>query len=113
MKFRVWSLANKGLAAGLALTALGLLPVESNASECPTVADPKGLTAQWPEQLELADLQQQLGKTIEPSENPLFADKVASGSLQPVAQRLPEEPLVVMPYEECGKYGGTLRGLSK
>jgi peptide/nickel transport system substrate-binding protein len=113
MKRGVWRLTNTSVAAGLALAVLGALPIESRASECPTVADPKGLTAQWPEQLELADLQQQLGKTIEPSENPLFAEKVAGGALQPVSQRLPEEPLVVMPYEECGKYGGTLRGLSK
>jgi peptide/nickel transport system substrate-binding protein len=113
MKFGVWSVANKGLAAGLALVALGLIPAELRASECPTVADPKGLTAQWPEQLELADFQQQLGKSVELSDNPLFAEKVVGGSLPAVAQRVPEEPLVVMPYEECGKYGGTLRGLSK
>jgi len=113
MKFGVWRLANRSLAAALALTALGSLSAESRASECPTVADPKGLTAQWPQQLELADYQQQLGKNVELSENPLFADKVGSGALPAVAQRVPEEPLVVMPYEECGKYGGTLRGLSK
>ncbi len=36
-----------------------------------------------------------------------------SGQLPAVAQRLPAEPMVVVPYEDCGKYGGTLRGLSR
>jgi len=103
----------KGLGMALALAGCGLLPLELLASECPTVSDAKGISTSWPEQLELADYQKQLGKDVTFSENPLFAPKVAGGSLPPVEQRLPEEPLVVMPYDECGKYGGTLRGLSK
>ena len=43
------------------------------------------------------------------NEAPLFADKVASGELPPVDERLPENPLVIEPFEETGTYGGTLR----
>jgi len=46
------------------------------------------------------------------NENPMFAEKVKKGELPPVEERLPEEPLVVKPYDEIGKYGGTLRGIS-
>ena len=35
--------------------------------------------------------------------------KVAAGELPPVEKRLPEEPLVVKPYEKIGQYGGTWR----
>src|SRR3990172_11992350 len=35
--------------------------------------------------------------------------KVAAGELPPVEKRLPENPLVMEPWEEVGKYGGTLR----
>ncbi len=55
--------------------------------------------------------------TIEPSilanrtfqEAPMLAEKVHSGKLPPVSERLPENPLVLVPVEEIGTYGGTLR----
>ena len=103
----------KALIAATALAVAGMLPPELLASECATVSDAKGITSSWPQQLELADFQTQAGKDVAFSDNPLFAPKVADGSLPSVEKRLPEEPLIVMPYDECGKYGGTLRGLSK
>lgn len=44
------------------------------------------------------------------SEAPQFAEMVAAGKLPPVEERLPEEPLVVTPLNEVGKYGGVQRG---
>jgi peptide/nickel transport system substrate-binding protein len=41
------------------------------------------------------------------SEAPLLADKVAAGELPPVDERLPENPLVVLPIKSVGQYGGT------
>jgi len=50
------------------------------------------------------------GKKIEKfNEAPSLAVKVAAGELPPVEKRLPEEPLVVNPWEKIGTYGGTLR----
>jgi peptide/nickel transport system substrate-binding protein len=43
------------------------------------------------------------------NEAPALAEKVAAGELPPVAERLPEEPLVLEPVEEIGQYGGTWR----
>ncbi|HEX2622084.1 MAG TPA: ABC transporter substrate-binding protein, partial [Phototrophicaceae bacterium] len=43
------------------------------------------------------------------TESPLLAERVASGELPPVAERLPEHPRVIEPIESVGKYGGTLR----
>jgi peptide/nickel transport system substrate-binding protein len=40
-------------------------------------------------------------------EAPMLAEAVASGRLPPLAQRLPQDPLVVKPYERPGLYGGT------
>lgn len=40
---------------------------------------------------------------------PMFADAVASGSLPPVDDRLPAEPLVQDVTDSIGTYGGTLR----
>ena len=42
-------------------------------------------------------------------EAPLLAERVAKGELPPVGERLPENPLVVVPVEEIGVYGGTIR----
>ena len=50
-------------------------------------------------------------------ENPNIASINASiqgnKALPPLAERLPEEPLVVRPYDSIGKYGGTIKFLSK
>lgn len=42
-------------------------------------------------------------------EVPSLAADVAAGRLPPLAERLPEEPLVVQPVERIGRYGGTWR----
>ncbi len=43
------------------------------------------------------------------SEAPMLADMVAAGDLPPVEERLPEDPMVIKPLNEIGKYGGTWR----
>ena len=45
-------------------------------------------------------------------EAPMLAARVADGSLPPVEERLPDNPLVMEPWEEIGTYGGTLRTTS-
>ena len=42
----------------------------------------------------------------------MLAKRVAAGELPPVEERLPEEPLVVLPVESIGKYGGSWRRVS-
>jgi peptide/nickel transport system substrate-binding protein len=44
------------------------------------------------------------------AEAPMLADQVKAGKLPPVEQRLPQEPLVLKPTNETGKYGGVSRG---
>ncbi len=41
------------------------------------------------------------------NEAPMFKEMVAAGTLPPLEERLPAEPLIVEPYESIGKYGGT------
>jgi len=53
-------------------------------------------TAEWP-----ADKPRQF------HEAPMLAEQVAAGELPPVNERLPENPLVIIPPEQCGPYGGT------
>lgn len=43
-------------------------------------------------------------------EAPMLTDLVRAGTLPPVDERLPANPLVVRPLENVGKYGGTLVG---
>ncbi len=42
-------------------------------------------------------------------EAPMLADKVTSGELPPVDDRLPEDPAVIPVFESTGQYGGTIR----
>lgn len=44
------------------------------------------------------------------NEAPQLAELVKQGKLPPVERRLPDEPLVVDPPEEIGKYGGVYKG---
>ncbi|MDP2995252.1 MAG: ABC transporter substrate-binding protein [Anaerolineales bacterium] len=54
------------------------------------------------------------GPTAEPvvvtkfNEAPALADQVKAGTLPPVEERLPDQPVVTTPVESVGKYGGTL-----
>jgi peptide/nickel transport system substrate-binding protein len=104
---RTWSFTALVGAPALALMLGGPLA----AAECPTVAAPAGFVGEHPNQLEVEEFQAK-GGALEYQENPLFAERVAKGELPPVAERLPEEPLIYLPYESCGRYGGTLRGLA-
>jgi len=42
-------------------------------------------------------------------EAPMWRDRVEAGSLPPVAERVGPEPLVMIPHEQAGPYGGTWR----
>ncbi|MCB2135002.1 MAG: ABC transporter substrate-binding protein, partial [Rhodobacteraceae bacterium] len=97
---------------------MGLLTTSALAA-CPgaTVADMQGLGAgQFPQQYDVAEIQAIGNCTMEFAENPAIADLNAqirgNPALPPLSERLPEEPLVVMPYESVGKYGGVLDALS-
>ena len=61
----------------------------------------------------LADYERDTGNTITSfSEAPMLAAMVQAGELPPVAERLPEEPLVLNVFEGIGTYGGTLKAAS-
>ena len=57
----------------------------------------------------LDDYQAMTGETLEFNEAPMLAEMVAAGDLPPVAERLPDNPLVVVPWNEVGEYGGAIR----
>ncbi len=100
------------LMATIALFAMGSV---AQAADCPavTVADMKGVAAgAYPQQYELSEFQSAAGCTLSFSANPDI-DSIngmirGNPSLPPLAERLPEEPLVVAPYHSIGKYGGTM-----
>jgi peptide/nickel transport system substrate-binding protein len=89
------------------------------AGGCPeiTVADMKGVAgAAFPQQFDLAEFQAAGNCTLSFQENPSIKDLNAkiqgNPDLPPLADRMTSEPLVVVPYEMIGKYGGTLDALS-
>jgi peptide/nickel transport system substrate-binding protein len=102
----------------LAGAALGFL-AGSALANCPavTIADMKGVSAgAHPQQYELSEFESLAGCKLSFSENPEIGDLNGrirgNPDLPPLAERLPEEPLVVAPYASIGKYGGTLDALS-
>ncbi|OEU58704.1 MAG: peptide ABC transporter substrate-binding protein [Desulfobulbaceae bacterium S3730MH12] len=81
-----------------------------------TVADQNGLKGDFPYQFELGEYEKKSGQKLSFNENPdikkLNARITGNPALQSVADRLPEEPLVIQPYVSIGKYGGVLDGVS-
>ncbi|NND22180.1 MAG: ABC transporter substrate-binding protein [Silicimonas sp.] len=88
-------------------------------ANCPgiTLADMGGVApGAYPQQYELSEFEAAAGCTMEFSTNPESADLngriQGNGDLPDLAERLPSEPLVVVPYESVGQYGGELDVLS-
>ena len=105
--------------AGLALVMLQAgTGTDALAAACPavTVAKDMGITGKYPQQFELAEFEKLTGCELTFSENPdigkLNGRIRGNPALPPLAKRLPQEPLVVAPYDEIGKYGGTFDVLS-
>ena len=46
------------------------------------------------------------------SESPMTQAMVGAGDLPPLAERIPAEPVVIVPTEEVGSYGGTMNFLT-
>ena len=95
-----------------------LIPAAAYAN-CPaiTLADMQGVAAgAFPQQYNLSEFEAAAGCDMEFSANPgidaLNAAIQGNGALPPLAERLPSEPLVMVPYESVGRYGGTLNVLS-
>ena len=101
------------------LSGIATLVASGAYASCPaiTMADMQGVApGAFPQQYELSEFQAAAGCEMEFSTNPeieaLNAEIRGNGDLPPLAERIPEEPLVVVPYDSVGKYGGTLNALS-
>lgn len=83
---------------------------------CPAVTGSDAGGA-YPHLFEKVEFEQGQGCTLNFNENPaikaLNERILGNPALLPLAQRLPQEPLVIAPYQSIGKYGGILHGISK
>lgn len=107
---RTAALLTAGLA--LAIATPGAAAAAAEAVPCPTVQAPHGLVAGPGGIVDPAVWQRWPGRPPGLTGNPLFATAEAAGVVPAAADRLPRQPLVVMPDQACGPYGGRLRGLS-
>jgi peptide/nickel transport system substrate-binding protein len=93
-------------------------PAEKAACPPVTVADPQGVPAgEWPQQYELKEFESLANCEMTFSSRSEFHTDLwthghLEGDLPPVEERLPEEPMVVQPYDEIGGYGGRARWIS-
>ena len=67
------------------------------------------LGAQLIGKIEGPEIQKEAKRPAKLGEAPMLAELVKAGKLPPVEQRVPEEPLVLKPAREIGKYGGLWR----
>ncbi len=103
------------------VTGLGLMAFAGSLwAACPaaTVADMKGVPAgKYPQQYDLAEFEKLAGCKMTFRENPDIAKlngriRGNPDKLPPVAERIPEDALVMAPYQSIGKYGGTFDVMS-
>jgi peptide/nickel transport system substrate-binding protein len=92
-------------------------PADGDACPALTIADRMGVAASVFERIyELADYEAAAGCTMTFSENPdiaaLNSQITNNPDLPPLEERLPAEPLVVVPYDSIGQYGGVFNALS-
>ena len=102
------------LACGAAIALPGMA-----LANCPaiTLTDMQGVAGgAHGQQYDLAEFEAAAGCTLEISENPAIGDFNArirgNSGLPPVAERVPADALVVVPYDSIGSYGGVLNTLA-
>ena len=102
----------------LKVSTLGALGVVATACAPQTVEVIKTVEVEKvveKEVVKTVEVEKQVEKIVEVevpqgfTEPPMLADKVAAGELPPVAERLPESPLVVSGRDALGEYGGEIR----
>ena len=107
MSARIWTVSLVPVLAVLTATGLFAAPAAEEAAE---MAEP-GMAVEggFVSFATPGDYTAATGNAIDGyHEAPLLAARVADGSLPPVAERLPDEPLVIRPLEAIGSYGGSL-----
>ena len=106
------ALVASALGAGVAFAAGQEASTEDTAASAPTMSGAEiikiGGVYTWPKSWLEAPTASGLNITSF-NEAPMLAQMVEAGELPPLAERLPDDPLVFEPYEEVGTYGGTLR----
>ena len=97
-------------AAGGAAVLSACVTPTTTASPTPRATDTPGTAGKYPlgrlEGAELITDTSKYPKTFK--EAPELADLVKQGKLPPVAERIGQDPLVLKPVHEIGKYGGTM-----
>jgi peptide/nickel transport system substrate-binding protein len=83
------------------------------------LADVQGVAAGvWPQQYEVAEFETAANCTMSFTGRTEYDERLVEhgflpeGDLPPLEERLPEEPLVVVPYDAVGQYGGRITGAS-
>ena len=87
-------------AAGITVAACGPSPTEETTPE-PEVEEPTVAPTKEEEVPE--------APSVSTKQSPIFQEMVESGELPPLAERMPVDPLVVVPHEKVGTYGQTWR----
>lgn len=93
-----------------------LLPVCSVLFSC-LPSDPRSVDVSTSVEQQLVNQVSSAPKALDPDvllrrdfhEAPMLASRVSQGALPPVGARLPENPLVIVPLDEIGQYGGEIR----
>lgn len=107
-------------ATGSAFALIMGVAQSAAAAECKPITDKDMMGMAMganPQQFELAEFQSVGGCTVRFSDNPdmaaLNGEIAGNPALPSVADRLPAEPLVLIPNQDIGTYGGTMNSLAK
>ena len=110
MNHKRFVLLNGLVAVAMLIAACGA-PAAAPAAEAPAAEAPAAEATKAPE-AEAPAAPAEAAAPGQYAESPALAELVKAGSLPPVDERLPAQPLVTTPQEAVGQYGGTLHTAS-
>jgi peptide/nickel transport system substrate-binding protein len=101
------ALTTLAMASLITCFPVNLYALESNGEPAATSTDGGIPSEAWPQSwFQAPKTASELG-IQEFRQSPVLDAQVASGKLPPVAERLPDDPMVIEPFDDIGVYGGT------
>ena len=113
MRGKLWSILGAVIVLAMVITACATPTSQTVEKQVPVTVEVEKAVPVTVEVEKAVPVTVEVQKVVEVTpevarEAPMLAELVKGGKLPPVAERLPEKPLVIEPVDSLGEYGGSL-----
>ena len=103
MRGKLWSILGAVIVLAMVITACATPTSQTVEKQVPVTVEVEKAVPVTVEVQKVVEVTPEVAR-----EAPMLAELVKGGKLPPVAERLPEKPLVIEPVDSLGEYGGSL-----